>query len=160
GPRHAAGDDRGGRTRRGGSGARTEAPIVPVPAMPRGLLVAAAAVAAACALAANTSRIYDPDVWQHVGVGQVIWQTHAIPHTQLWTWPTHGSPDVLPSWLFRVALWPFWRVGGLWGFYAWRWLTTLLAFGLAWLAARRMGATGAAPLAVLVWCALLWRGRS
>jgi hypothetical protein len=128
--------------------------------MSRGPLVAATCVAALCALAIVTTRIFDPDVWQHLLVGKVIWQTHAIPHTQLWTWPTHGAPDVLPSWLFRVLLWPFWNAGGMWGLYAWRWLTTFAAFGLAWLAARRMGATGVGPLLMLVWCAVLWRGRS
>jgi hypothetical protein len=117
-------------------------------------------VAAACALAAVTFAIYDTDVWQHLLVGKVIWQTHAIPSTQLWTWPTHGAPDVLPSWLFRALLWPFWRLGGVHGLFAWRWLTTLAAFGLALVAARRMGATGVAPLVMLVWCALFWRQRS
>ena len=117
--------------------------------MPRGVLAASLVVAAVCALAAVTTRIYDPDLWQHLLVGKVIWQTHAIPHTQLWTWPTHGAPDVLPSWLFRVLLWPFWNIGGLWGLYAWRWLTTFVAFGLAYLTARRMGATGVGPLLMI-----------
>ena len=128
--------------------------------MRRGALVVALVVAALCALAAVTTPIYDPDLWQHLLVGKVIWQTHAIPHTQLWTWPTHGAPDVLPSWLFRVALWPFWNLGGIQGLYAWRWLTTFAAFGLAYVTARRMGATGVGPLLMLVWGAILWRGRS
>src|SRR5262249_16354754 len=42
----------------------------------------------------------------------------------------------------------------------WRWLTTLAAFGLAYATARRMGATGVGPLLMLVWGAVLWRGRS
>jgi hypothetical protein len=128
--------------------------------MSRGPYALALCVAAACALAAVTFAIYDTDVWQHLLVGKVIWQTHAIPSTQLWTWPTHGAPDVLPSWLFRALLWPFWQVGGVHGLFAWRWLTTLAAFGLMLVAARRMGATGVAPLAMLVWCALFWRQRS
>ncbi|HXS82721.1 MAG TPA: hypothetical protein VN896_08365 [Methylomirabilota bacterium] len=128
--------------------------------MSRGALVVATGIAALCALAVVTTRIYDPDLWQHLLVGKVIWQTHAVPHTQLWTWPTHGAPDVLPSWLFRVLLWPFWNLGGMWGLYAWRWLTTFAAFGLAYLTARRMGATGVGPLLMIVWCAILWRGRS
>ena len=136
------------------------APVPPLPALPRGALAAALVVAALCALAAVTTPIHDTDLWQHLLVGKVIWQTHAIPHTQLWTWPTHGAPDVLPSWLFRVALWPFWSLGGMWGLYAWRWLTTFAAFGLAYLTARRMGATGVGPLLMMVWGAILWRGRS
>ncbi len=117
-------------------------------------------VAALCVLAACTYAIHDPDLWQHLVVGKTLWRTHAIPTTQVWTWPTHGAPDVVPSWLFRVALWPFWELGGIHGLYAWRWLTTLAAFGMAYLAARRMGATGVAPIAMLVWTALLWRQRA
>ncbi len=148
------------RQGRFGNRVAAKSSAVTLPAMSRGPLLVAAAVAALCALAASTSAIHDSDLWQHLVVGKTIWQTHVIPSTQLWTWPTHGAPDVLPSWLFRVALWPFWEAGGLHGLYAWRWLTTLAAFGLAYAAARRMGATGVAPLVMLVWCALFWRQRS
>ena len=120
----------------------------------------AIAVAVVTGLAAVTYPIHDPDIWQHLLVGKVILQTHSIPSTQLWTWPTHGAPDVLPSWLFAVLIWPVWEWAGVHGLFAWRWITTLVAFGLAGLAARRMGATGAAPLVMLVWCALLGRERS
>ena len=155
-------EPRAGEKRSGGRSLEpaAAAPPIPPPLMSRGPLAVAAAAAALCALAACTFPIYDPDIWQHLVVGREIWQTHAVPHTQLWTWPTHGAHDVLPSWLFRAALWPFWKLGGVWGLFAWRWLTTLAAFGIAWLAARRMGATGVAPLVMLVWCALFWRGRS
>jgi hypothetical protein len=159
--RRTAAAERGAK--RGEAGGRASSSGAQVPLLPpitRGALVAATCIAALCALAIVTTRIHDSDVWQHLLVGKVIWQTHAIPHTQLWTWPTHGAPDVLPSWLFRALLWPFWSVGGMWGLYAWRWLTTFAAFALAYLTARRMGATGVGPLLMLVWCAVLWRGRS
>lgn len=140
---------------------RPRAPLLPfLPPMTRRAWALAAVVAAACILAACTYAIHDPDLWQHLAVGRTIWQTHAIPTTQIWTWPTYGMPDVLPSWLFRVALWPFWSWGGIHGLYAWRWLTTLVAFGLAVVAARRMGATGVGPLLLIVWCALFWRQRA
>ena len=128
--------------------------------MSRGPYLAAVCVAAACALAAVTFALFDTDLWQHLLVGKVMWETHSIPSTQLWTWPTHGAPDVLPSWLFRALLWPFWQLGGVHGLFAWRWLTTLAAFGLMLAAARRMGASGVAPLLMLVWSALFWRQRS
>ena len=134
--------------------------MVALPPMTRGARTVTLVVAALSALAACTYAIHDPDLWQHLVVGKTIWQTHAIPTTQVWTWPTHGAPDVLPSWLFRVLLWPFWELGGLHGLYAWRWIMTLAAFGLAWWTARRMGATGVAPIVMLVWCALLWRQRA
>src|SRR5262249_44704272 len=100
------------------------------------------------------------DFWQHLAVGRSLWASHAIPHTQVWTWPTWGTPDVLPSWLFRALLWPFWQAGGLVGLFAWRWLTTLTAFAFVFAAARRMGARGLSPLLVLVCCGLTYRQRS
>ncbi len=98
--------------------------------------------AAACVLASVTFRIIDSDFWQHLAVGRAIWETHTIPRTEAWSWPTWGEPVTLHSWLFRALLWPFWQVGGLDGLFAWRWLTTLAAFGLALATARRMGARG------------------
>jgi len=156
GGKRAAGEERGAKR-------KAEAASVPLPSLPlmtRGPLALAGLVATLCVLAACTSAVYDTDLWQHLLVGKVIWQTHAIPHTQLWSWPTHGAPDELPSWLFRVLLWPFWAQGGIWGLFVWRWLTTLVAFTLAYFCTRRMGATGVAPLLMLVWAALFWRQRA
>jgi len=132
-------------------------PVPPLRGAPHALLLVTAAI---CALAAVTYRMYDPDIWQHLTVGREIWQTRSVPSTQIWTWPTHGAPDVLPSWLFRALLWPFWSMGGEAGIFVWRWLTTLGGFALLLVAARRAGATGAVPVLALVWCALLWRQRS
>src|SRR5580765_7557927 len=107
-----------------------------------------------------THKILDPDLWQHLRVGRTIWELKRVPATHLWTWPTYGQPEVLPSWLFRVLVWPVWNAGGAWGLQVWRWLTTLGAFALAWATARRLGARGFAPLLVLVLGALVWRQRS
>lgn len=135
-------------------------PVWTLPPMGRGAFLGALVVAAIAAVAAVTYPFHDTDLWQHLVVGKVLWQTHAIPTTQLWSWPTHGAPDVLPSWLFRALLWPVWNAAGFHGLFAWRWITTLVMFGLALLAARRMGATGVAPLFMLVWCVVFWRQRS
>jgi hypothetical protein len=123
-------------------------------------MLAAILIAAGCVLFSVTFRIIDTDFWQHLAVGRAIWTTHSIPHTQVWSWPTYGTPEVLPSWLFRALLWPFYQAGGLSGLFAWRWLTTLLAFGIAYATARRMGARGFTPMVVLVLCALVYRQRS
>lgn len=102
----------------------------------------------------------ETDFWQHLAVGRALWTTLAIPQTQVWTWPTFGAPDVLPSWLFRVLLWPFWDHLGVWGLYLWRWLTTLAAFALLWAAGRRMGARGFAPLVAIALAVLVYRSRA
>lgn len=121
---------------------------------------AALAVSLACVVLSVTFQIYEKDFWQHLAVGRAIWQTHQVPTNQVWTWPTYGVPDVNTSWGFRVLVWPVWQLGGVWGLFAWRWLTTLAVFGLALGTARRMGARGFTPLVVIALCALTYRQRS
>ncbi len=152
-----------GAARRDEGGARKPRAALaaaPWPAVPPALLTLVALVAALLVALAVTTPIDDPDVWQHLAVGRAIATLRALPHTNVWTWPGYGQPYFVPSWLFRVLLWPFWQAGGLVGLYGWRWLTTLAAFALLWRASRRAGATGVAPFVVLAWCALFWRQRS
>jgi hypothetical protein len=89
-----------------------------------------------------------------------MWERGAIPRGHLWSWVSYGRPEVLPSWLFRGMLWPFYAGAGVEGLFVWRWITTLIAFAFAWVTARRLGARGTLPLVALVWCALVYRARS
>jgi hypothetical protein len=123
-------------------------------------MIAVALVAAACIALSVSYRIYDPDIWQNLVVGKAIWQLHRVPTTQLWSWPTYGAPDVKWTWGFSALVWPVWERAGVWGLFAWRWATALVAFGLLWAAARKMGARGFVPLVVMVVCSLVWRARS
>lgn len=123
-------------------------------------LITLLAVVAASLVVSSGFLPNETDFWQHLLVGRAIWETRGIPHTQLWTWPTFGAPDVLPSWGFRALIWPFWDLGGVWGLYLWRWLTTLAAFALLIATGRRMGARGAASLVVVALCALAYRSRA
>ncbi len=139
---------------------RAPAPVLPgLPlAHPATLLVAL--VTAVILVLSVTYDLYDPDQWQHLTVGRFIWEQHRFPTTELWTWPTYGQKSVDYAWGFEALVWPFWKLGGITGLYLWRWLTTLAAFGFGWAAARRMGAKGLAPLAVIALCAMIHRGRS
>src|SRR5678815_2642298 len=60
----------------------------------------------------------------------------------------------------RDRIWPLWKLAGVWGLFAWRWFSVLAAFGLLWMTARRMGARGFGPLAVIATCAVIYRLRS
>lgn len=134
-----------------------------VPPLPRALRLAATLAAFAVIAAVVSFPLADPDLWQHLLTGRVIWAEHRLPPTNVWTWPSYGAPYVIPSWAFRVALWPFYAAGGVTGLFVWRWLTTLGAFALLAFAARmrrEARATGVATLFVLVWCAMLYRFRS
>ncbi|MGH7732054.1 MAG: hypothetical protein ACRENJ_12485, partial [Candidatus Eiseniibacteriota bacterium] len=133
---------------------------MPPGSSPRAATLVVFGTAAAVVLAAVTFRIIDTDFWQHLAVGRALWETSSIPRLEAWSWPTFGEPVMLHSWLFRALLWPFWQAGGITGLFAWRWLTTIAAFGVALLAARRMGARGLTPAVVMVLCALVYRQRS
>ena len=123
-------------------------------------MVAGLALAVACIAFSVLTVIRDPDFWQHLAVGRAIDGLLRVPTVNLWAWPVYGVPDVCPSWLFRALLWPFWRFGQVAGLYAWRELTTLAAFFVLWLTARRLGARELGTLFVLVLAALTWRHRS
>src|SRR5262249_30032538 len=120
-------------------------------------MIAAFVVAAACVLVTVSFKLYETDFWHHLLVGRVIWERHAVPTTQMWSWPTYGAPEANSAWAFRVLVWPFWTLGGIPGLFVWRWITTLAAFALLAATGRRMGARGFAPLVALVVCALIYR---
>jgi hypothetical protein len=117
-------------------------------------------VASALVVLAVTNEIVDFDWGQHLAVGRFIWERHQFPTTQLWTWPTYGAKDVDYAWGFEALVWPLWKLGGVLGLYVWRWVVTLAALGLAWAAARRMGARGLTPLVVLALAAMTYRYRA
>jgi len=153
------GREEAARQRARGAARRAPSPAPELPLSHPAMLVAGLATALLLALAV-TFPLVDTDFWQHLAVGRAIWSTHSIPMTNVWTWPTWGEPQVLPSWGFRALLWPFWALGGVTGLFAWRWLTTLAAFGIAWATARRLGARGFTPFVAFVMCALVYRNRS
>jgi hypothetical protein len=123
-------------------------------------MILAALVCAAIVVLSVTHSLFDADQWQHLTVGRFLWEEHSFPTTQLWTWPTYGAREVDYAWGFEALVWPFWKLGGLMGLQAWRWLTTLGVFALVWVTARRMGARGFAPLVVIMLAAMVYRIRS
>ena len=144
------------------TGSRTETADPEVPPVPlrHPAFLAALAVTAACVVITVTFRLWDSDFWQHLAVGRKIWKLGRVPGEHLWTWPSYGQPEVLVSWGFRALLWPFWQAGGIGGAFAWRWITTLAAFAILLLTARRMGARGFLALLVIAWTALPYAQRS
>ena len=123
-------------------------------------MLLALAAAALAAVVSASYVLYDTDLWQHLAVGKAIWQRHQVPNVNLWTWHHWGEPQITPSWGFRVLLWPVWSWLGVPGLFAWRWVTTLLAFALAYATARVLGARGLIGVVVMAWCAVIYRIRT
>ncbi len=121
----------------------------------------AAAIACIASIVLSVSyQIYDTDLWQLLVVGKAIWARHAVPGTDEWTWVGFGDPQVTSSWAFRALIWPLWSALGITGLFLYKWSATLAAFGLMWLASRRMGARGFVPFVVIAWSVLLFRQRA
>ena len=64
-------------------------------------------------------RFSDPDLWWHLELGKEVWQSHAIPQADHWSFTVYGKPWVAHEWLSQVLLYLVWRVGGYQGLQFW-----------------------------------------
>ena len=65
------------------------------------------------------SRFDDPDMWWHLKSGEIIWTTHAIPATDIFSYTTHHHAYVPHEWLSQVIIYGAYRVGGYTGLMLW-----------------------------------------
>jgi hypothetical protein len=59
--------------------------------------------------------ITDPDVWWHLKTGQLIAQTHAIPHADVFSYTRLGREWVTHEWLSEVFIYAVFRLSGFGG---------------------------------------------
>lgn len=104
-------------------------------------------------LAICLPSIASADFWWHLRTGQLIFDTHAVPHTDPFSFTALGRPWIAHEWLSELIMYLLYRLGGyppiLLVFSA----AAATAFGLmAW---RSQGAPAARILALVlaVWCA-------
>jgi hypothetical protein len=65
------------------------------------------------------SRFDDPDMWWHLKTGQIIWTTHSIPTTDVFSYTTNHHPWVPHEWLSQVLIYGAYRFGGYSGLMLW-----------------------------------------
>ncbi len=70
------------------------------------------------------SRYDDPDTWWHMKTGQIIWTTHAIPTTDVFSCVTNHHAWVPHEWLSQVLIYGAYRLGGYSGLMLWLCLLT------------------------------------
>ena len=56
--------------------------------------------------------VADPDFWWHLRTGLLIVQTHAIPHTDPFSFTKVGSPWITHEWLSELLIYGLFRLGG------------------------------------------------
>lgn len=70
------------------------------------------------------SRFDDPDTWWHLKTGQIIWTTHTIPTTDVFSYVTNHHAWVPHEWLSQVLIYGAYRLGGYSGLMLWLCLLT------------------------------------
>jgi hypothetical protein len=64
-------------------------------------------------------RFSDPDAWWHLKMGQEIWQSHAIPSSDHWSFTVPGHSWIAHEWLAEVSLFLAFSVAGYQGLQLW-----------------------------------------
>ncbi len=65
------------------------------------------------------ARLNDPDLWWHLKVGEIIWNTHTIPTADLFSFTTNNHAWLAHEWLAQVVIYGAWKVGGYSGLMLW-----------------------------------------
>src|ERR1700731_2673945 len=65
------------------------------------------------------SRFNDPDLWYHLKIGEIIWNTHAIPRIDLFSFTANGHPWVAQEWLSQLTLYGVYKFAGYTGLMLW-----------------------------------------
>jgi hypothetical protein len=64
-------------------------------------------------------RFDDPDLWFHLKFGQIIWTTHSIPTTDLFSSTSSGSLCIPHEWLAQLSIYATYRLAGYPGMMLW-----------------------------------------
>lgn len=55
-------------------------------------------------------NVTDPDLWWHLKTGQLIVETHSIPHTDPFSYTRAGHPWITHEWLSEIVIYEMWRI--------------------------------------------------
>jgi hypothetical protein len=80
---------------------------------------ALAALLSVLAVLTVRARFDDPDMWWHLKMGQIIWTTHSIPTTDLFSYTTNHHAWIPHEWLSQVLIYGAYRWSGYSGLMLW-----------------------------------------
>ncbi|MGA1982190.1 MAG: hypothetical protein ABSG84_06930 [Acidobacteriaceae bacterium] len=81
--------------------------------------VAIAGLLVVLAVLTMRSRFDDPDMWWHLKTGEVIWTTHAIPTTDIFSYTTNHHAYIPHEWLAQLSIFAAYKLGGYSGLMLW-----------------------------------------
>ena len=89
------------------------------------------------ALLTVRARFDDPDMWWHLRSGEIIWTTHIIPTTDIFSYTTNHHAYVPHEWLSQTLIYGAYRLGGYSGLMLWLCFFAsaflIAGYGLCWL---------------------------
>jgi hypothetical protein len=62
-----------------------------------------------------SNRFNNPDLWFHLRLGQIIWTTHSIPSTDIFSFTAQGHAWTAHEWLAGLGIYTVYRMGGYQG---------------------------------------------
>jgi hypothetical protein len=74
------------------------------------------------------SRFDDPDMWSHLKMGEIIWTTHTIPVTDIFSFTTNHHAWIPHEWLSQVVIYAAYKWGGFSGLMLWLCVFTTMLF--------------------------------
>lgn len=85
-----------------------------------------------CLLALMTvrNRFDDPDMWWHLKTGEIIFNTHHIPHTDQFSSTAFGTEWIPHEWLSQISIAAAYRNAGFSGLVAWLYIVTCSLYSL------------------------------
>lgn len=116
-----------------------------------------------CLFAANFMAPTDPDYWWHLRTGQLIAETGAVPHEDVFSYTAPGKPWVAHEWLAELVMYWLYAGGGYVADVAAFSLVVTLAYVVVYRLLRRLGVYKTTMTAIVLWTAVvrpaLWAPR-
>lgn len=99
------------------------------------------------------SRFDDPDMWWHLKMGEVVWTTHSVPTTDIFSYTTNHHSWIPHEWLSQLTIYAAYHVAGYRGLMFWLCLfsTVLLLAGYLLCSLYSGNAKVAFAGALLIW---------
>jgi hypothetical protein len=94
-------------------------------------MMLAAGLAVVAVLTVST-RFHDPDMWFHMKLGQVVWETHTVPAADTFSFTAAGHPWIAHEWLAEVSIYLAYKWGGYTGLMGWLSLLTSVLLVMAY----------------------------
>ena len=74
---------------------------------------------AAVAVLTVSHRFNDPDVWFHLKLGEIVWNTGSVPSADAFSYTAYGHPWIAHEWLAQLSVYAAYHFGGYAGLMLW-----------------------------------------